>query len=170
MVGAAMAALMLAMAGVAWAEGAPPCPDCPFDTWPTVVKTTPADGATGFDRDANVTAKFSEAMLKRSINRSTFRLYAGTYTDEDLNPPECPPDDPNCAPSAPPLPFGGTVTVSYNVDKKVAILNPSGRLARRTNYTAVVEGTDAFDTFSVKDQAGNNMAADYIWHFKTGRK
>jgi len=31
-----------------------------------------------------------------------------------------------------------------------------------------LEGTDTFDTFAVKDTAGNEMAADHIWHFETG--
>jgi hypothetical protein len=103
-------------------------------------------------------------MLGRSINADTFRLYVGAYTDVDLNPPECAPDQPDCAPSALPLPFGATVTGSG----KKYILNPDGRLAQRTNYTAVLEGTDTFDTFAVKDEAGNEMEADYIWHFRTG--
>jgi hypothetical protein len=63
-----------------------------------------------------------------------------------------------------PQAFGATVTGSG----KKAILNPDGRLAESTNYTAVSEGTDTFDTFAVKDTAGNEMAADHIWHFKTG--
>jgi len=125
-------------------------PDAPDE--PAVLSTNPADGATGVDPDANVTAVFTEGMLESSINGNTFRLY------------ECPPDQPDCAPSAPPLPFGATVTGSG----KKYILNPDGRLAQTTNYTAVLEGTDTFDTFVVKDQAGNEMAADYIWHFRTG--
>ena len=140
-------------------------PDAPDA--PVVISTNPADGATRVDPDANITVTFPEKMLSSTINGDTFRLYVGTYTDEDLNPPECPPDQPDCAPSAPPLPFGATVTMS-DADRKVAILNPDGRLAQRTNYTAVLEGTDTFDTFAVKDTAGNEMAADYIWHFRTG--
>jgi hypothetical protein len=125
-------------------------PDAPDA--PSVLSTNPADGATGVDRDGNVTAVFTEGMLGSSINGDTFRLY------------ECPPDQPDCAPAAPPLPFGATVTGSG----KKYILNPDGRLAQRTNYTAVLEGTDTFDTFAVKDEAGNEMEADYIWHFRTG--
>ena len=134
-------------------------PDAPDA--PAVLSTNPADGATGVDRDANVTAVFTEGMLGSSINGDTFRLYVGTYTDEDLTPPECQPD---CAPSAPPMPIGATVTGSG----KKYILNPDGRLAQRTSYSAVLEGTDTFDTFAVKDTAGIEMAADNIWHFKTG--
>jgi hypothetical protein len=142
------------------ATGPHTSPDTPDA--PGVLSTTPADGATGVDRDADITVMlFTEKMLGSSINGDTFRLYEGTYTDEDLNPPECQPDQPDCAP---PLPFGATVTGSM----KKAILNPDGRLAEGTNYTAVLEGTDLFDTFAVKDEAGNEMAADQIWHFQTG--
>jgi hypothetical protein len=127
------------------ATGPNTSPDVPDA--PAVLSANPADGATGVDRDANITVMFTERMLGSSINGDTFRLYAGTYT-----------------PSAPPLPFGATVTGSGHK----SILNPDGRLAESTNYTAVLEGTDTFDTFAVKDAAGNEMAADHIWHFKTG--
>lgn len=50
------------------------------------MSTVPIDDKTGFDRDASIKAKFSEPMLRRSITNNTFRLYVGTYTDEDLNP------------------------------------------------------------------------------------
>jgi hypothetical protein len=147
------------------ATGVNTSPDAPDE--PAVLSTNPADSATGVDPDANITVTFTEKMLGRSINGDTFRLYEGTYTDEDLNSPECPPDQPDCASGAPPLPLGATARMS-NADSKVAILNPDGRLAQSTNYTAVLEGTDTFDTFAVKDQVGNEMAADQIWHFGTG--
>lgn len=144
------------------ATGPRTSPDTPDA--PGVISNTPADGATGVDRDTDITVMlFTEKMLGSSINGDTFRLYAGTYTDEELNP-ECPPDQPDCAPSAPPLPLGATVTGS----ERKAILNPDGKLAESTNYTAVLEGTDTFDTFAVKDTAGNEMAADHVWHFETG--
>ena len=57
-VGGAMAALMLATAGIASAVG---------PGKPTVVSTSPADEATGVDRDANITAKFSEKMMRSTI-------------------------------------------------------------------------------------------------------
>jgi hypothetical protein len=138
------------------ATGGNTSPDVPDA--PGVLSTNPADGATtGVDRDADITVMFTEKMLSSSINGDTFRLYAGTDA-------ECPPDQPDCAPGAPPLPIGATVTGSG----KKAILNPDERLAETTDYTAVLEGTDTFDTFAVKDTAGNEMAADRIWHFKTG--
>ena len=52
-------------------------------------------------RDNNIKAKFSEKMLKSSINKGTVQLYEGNLTNEDLNPvnpPECDPgpnSDPN---------------------------------------------------------------------------
>jgi Concanavalin A-like lectin/glucanases superfamily/Bacterial Ig-like domain/Bacterial Ig domain len=43
-------------------------------TPPTVTSTTPANGATGFSRTANITATFSEAMSATSINSTTIEL------------------------------------------------------------------------------------------------
>jgi Bacterial Ig-like domain len=49
---------------------------------PTVVSTVPPTGATTFvDSNANIKAKFSEAMKGSSINTSTFYLYQGTSLD-----------------------------------------------------------------------------------------
>jgi hypothetical protein len=53
---------MMALAGTAWATGGAP----------TVVSTVLANGATNVDVNANIKAKFSEAMKARSINTSTF--------------------------------------------------------------------------------------------------
>jgi hypothetical protein len=90
-------------------------------------------------RDNNIKAKFSEKMLKSSINKGTVQLYEGNLTNEDLNPvnpPECDPGpnpDPN--PSLPVL-----AKVNYIAKKKLAVLNPEPRLEPNTQYTAVVEG------------------------------
>jgi hypothetical protein len=127
-------------------------------TRPTVVRVIPANGATGISRRVNVRAKFSEAMNAASINGNTFRLYEGNFTYTQLN------DTNN------PLPPGSeeAAGVSYNATKKLAVLNPSRRLAANTTYTAVVEGVNDSDGKAVKDEAGNALARDCIWHFRTG--
>jgi hypothetical protein len=56
------------------------------------------------------------------------------------------------------------------MDLKNSLILPIVRLEANTTYTAVVEGTDTFDTFAVKDRAGNEMATDHIWHFTTGAR
>ena len=74
-------------------------------------------------RDNNIKAKFSEKMLKSSINKGTVQLYEGNLTNEDPNP------------SLPVL-----AKVNYIAKKKLAVLNPEPRLEPNTQYTAVVEG------------------------------
>jgi hypothetical protein len=41
------------------------------------------ENATGLNPDANITAKFSEAMKARSINANTFRSYQSNFTYEE---------------------------------------------------------------------------------------
>jgi Big-like domain-containing protein len=143
----AMALALLLAGGMAWAApGAP-----------TVVSTVPPNGATGVDPDANIKAKFSEAMKARSINTNTFNLYQGHLTYEQLN--GCP--APGCV--ADPV----AATVRYNADNRTAILDPSNPLLSGTEYTAVVEGTGDGDMKAVKDRGGTPMARDYIFYFTT---
>ena len=125
---------------------------------PTVVKTTPADGRMGFDRDASIKARFSEKMKKSTVNRATFHIYWGNFTCEQVN-----------SPSNPPPPGFGT-KVTYNDKKKIATLNPFVRLAAGTTYTVVVEGAGDDDGFAVRDRAGSAMATGKIFHFTTGRR
>jgi hypothetical protein len=58
-------------------------------------------------------------------------------------------------------------TVSFNAKKRTATLNPTDRLKPNTLYTAVVEGAGDYDSYAVKDRAGNEMACEYVWHFTT---
>ena len=129
---------------------------------PTVVSTVPPNGATGVFIDANIKAKFSEAMKQRSINTSTFYLLEGHFTYEQLN----------CTDSATTvcvdLPDPVAATVRYNDDTKTAILNPTESLTPCTEYTAVVEGTGDGNMKAVKDRGGTPMATDYIFYFTTG--
>jgi Bacterial Ig-like domain len=157
---AALVVGTVALAGVAWAEGAGA---------PTVVSTVPTSGATNVDGTANITAKFSEAMKARSINTTTFYLLQGHFTA--ANPPSScttPPVAPSTTPVTAACPAPVAATVSYNADTKTAILDPTASLGSFTEYTAVVEGTRDGDMKAVKDSGGTPMATDYIFYFTTG--
>jgi methionine-rich copper-binding protein CopC len=80
---------------------------------PTVTARTPAVGATGVSRTANVTATFSEAVS--GVSGTTVRL---------TNP------------------AGATIpaVVSYNATTRVMTLNPSATLAANTRYTVALTG------------------------------
>ncbi len=109
-------------------------------TPPTVTATSPASGATGVSRTANVTATFSEAMNPATISTSTYELRnpAGTLI-----------------PAA----------VTYNATSRVATLNPNSSLASKTTYTVTIKG-GATDP-RVKDVAGNALAVNRTWSFRT---
>ena len=109
-------------------------------TPPTVTATSPANGATGVSRTANVTATFSEAMLASTINGTTFVLL----------------DSSNAIVPA---------VVTYNTSNRVATLNPTPTLLPSRVYTARVLGGAADPR--VKDGAGNALAADFSWSFTT---
>ena len=120
---------------------------------PTVTATQPADGATGVQRGATLTATFSEAMDAATINGSTFMLYRVTSdgTKQITN-----------------------VAVGLSSDGLKATLDPFGSsatlLAKNTKYSAVV-------TPGTKDLAGNALDQDpteaggqqKAWTFTTGR-
>ena len=150
-----MAVALVLGAGMAWAAPGPP----------TVVSTVPPNGATGVDPNANIKAKFSEAMMERSINTTTFYLLPGHFTAEQLNS-GCPDPGPGGFVVAA-CPAATTATVRYNADTKTAVLNPTAPLASNSEYTAVVEGTGDGDMKAVKDRGGTPMASDYIFYFTT---
>jgi hypothetical protein len=79
----------------------------------TVTPGSPANGATGVNRDAIVTATFNRAIDTSTLNTSTFQLKA---------------------------PDGSTVSanVSYDASSRTATLIPSSLLAASTIYTAQV--------------------------------
>ncbi len=112
----------------------------PDTTAPTVSSAAPGDGATGVARNTNVSATFSEAIDSATLTSSTFTLVKdGTTTA-----------------------ISSTRTLSS--DGKEATLNPYGSsttiLARCTRFKATV-------TTGVKDLAGNPLAANKVWYFKT---
>jgi Domain of unknown function (DUF4082)/Bacterial Ig-like domain/Bacterial Ig domain len=107
-------------------------------TPPTISARSPAAGATGVSRTANITVTFNEAMTASTITTGTFEL-----RDPANN-----------------LVAG---VVSYNSTTRVATLNPTPTLAASTVYTARVRGGAS----GVKDAAGNALAADATWTFTT---
>ena len=106
-------------------------------TPPTVTGVTPAAGSSATST-ALISATFSEAMNAATITSSTFDLRDGTGT---LVP----------------------ATVSYNAATQTATLSQSAPLAAGTTYSARVHGGAAGP--SVKDTAGNALAADVAWTF-----
>jgi hypothetical protein len=170
-------ALLLA-AGTAWA--ALPAP--------TVSSTVPANGTTGVDPAASITATFSEAMSTKSfqiLNHSTttppstdssntFYLlkgqFIGSATSPFKNPPRfCAPPgtSPSTAPACAQRLFI-PARVSYTAGTLTATLNPSSTLEPLTTYTVVVEGANDGDFVAVKDTGGTPMAQDRIFSFTTG--
>ena len=55
-----------------------------------------------------------------------------------------------------------TGTVTYDLATWTATFKPDGKLSYFTNYTATIRA-------DVEDRAGNTMAADYSWSFRTER-
>jgi len=106
-------------------------------TPPTVTGVTPAAGAAAAST-AIVSAAFSEAMNPATIGTSTFDLRDGSGA---LVP----------------------ATVSYNATNQTATLSQSAPLVAGTTYTARVHGGATGP--SVKDAAGNALAADVVWSF-----
>ena len=107
-------------------------------TPPTISARSPAVGATGVSRTANITVTFNEAMTASTITNATIEL-----RDPANN-----------------LVAGA---VSYNSTTRVATLNPTPTLAASTVYAARVVG----GATGVKDTAGNALAADSTWTFTT---
>jgi Domain of unknown function (DUF4082)/Bacterial Ig-like domain len=110
-------------------------------TPPTMTSMSPANGATGVGRNANVTATFSEAMDAASMSTSTFEL---RHQDGTLVP----------------------AAVTYDATTRVATLNPTQTLQAGITYTATVRGGPP----GAKDAAGNPLAADVVWFFKRSER
>jgi hypothetical protein len=113
----------------------PPGPDT---TAPTVLSTTPTNGAAGTLVGSAVTAQFSELLAPATVTGATVFLRDS----------------------------GGFVvpaTVTWNSGTIAAIVQPTSALAYSTTYTATVKGGSG----GVTDLAGNPLAADYSWTFTT---
>src|SRR4051812_11678333 len=96
-------------------------------TPPTVTATTPASGATGVSRTADITATFSEAV--RAVNGTNFTLRK-TSTGTKVS-----------------------ATVSYDATTHVGTLNPGVTLAANTTYTVTLTGGPA----AIRDIANNPL-------------
>jgi hypothetical protein len=114
-------------------------------TPPKVTATSPAKGATGVGRRANVTATFSEAMDAATINGTSFKLFKAGTTNR----------------------VGAAVT--YNATNQKAVLNPNNDLRAGTKYKAVVNSSATDLAGNPLDQnsttAGNQAKT---WTFKVG--
>lgn len=110
----------------------------PDITRPTVIAVSPPNGATEVATSSFVTATFSEAMDPATITGSRFEL-----RDPSLNLV--------------------AAVVSYDAVSKIATLKPNLPLQSNTTYRAKVIG----GTAGVTDLAGNALAADFVWQFKT---
>ena len=94
-------------------------PTAPQDeTAPSITATTPAANATGSNRDADVSATFSEAIDPATVSTST------------------------SSNSATPQASSCRRRSRYNAATRRAALNPSAELAAGTRYTATIKGGD----------------------------
>jgi len=109
-------------------------------TAPTILSTTPVDGATDVAVGVAVKATFSEPMLASTITGTTFTLADATNG-------------------------GSTVAgaLAYDAASHVATLTPSAPLPTQHTFTATVKGGSG----GVADAAGNPMTADVTWSFTT---
>ena len=106
-------------------------------TLPTVTGKSPKPNSTGISPTANVSATFSEAMMKNSLNRTTVKLVrAGTTRSVGAS-------------------------LSYPAPNRV-VLNPTDSLVRGATYRVIIVG----GTSGAKDLAGNALAANASWRFK----
>ncbi len=123
-----------------WVDVVFELPGGPDVTPPTVVATSPGNGATGVATNTVVSAVFSEPLDPATVGSATF----------DLRDPL---DNPVLA------------TVEYDAPSRTATLTPGTALESSTVYTARLRG-GATDP-RIKDLAGNPLAADYVWSFTT---
>ncbi len=113
----------------------------PDTTPPTVVSTSPGDGATGVATGSPIGAVFSESLDPATVSGDTFQLR-----------------DPSHGLIA--------ASVSYSTTTRTASLVPVAPLAYSTQFTVTLRGgvTDP----RIKDLAGNALASDSVWTFSTG--
>jgi hypothetical protein len=120
-------------------------------TAPTVFNVDPSEGKTGVSRTTNITITFSEEMKPSSFDTNTVKLTQGSTS----------------------IP----VTMTPSTDssgRTVLTLDPFGpttqKLGKRKTYTVTIEGANDTDGFAVEDLAGNDLAQDKVWTFKTKRR
>jgi TolB protein len=118
---------------------------------PTVFSVNPSEGQTGIPRKTNVTITFSEEMDTSTFDANTVKLTRGTTS----------------------IPF--TMTTSTDgLGRTILALNPFGStaqmLGKKKTYTVRIEGAADTDGFTVEDLAGNDLAEDKVWTFRTKRR
>ncbi|MFC0532170.1 Ig-like domain-containing protein [Phytohabitans kaempferiae] len=104
---------------------------------PTVISTTPTDGATGASASDPITVRFSEPMAAGTINTTNVELRTS----------------------------GGALvgrTVTYDAGTESAVITPSAALTAGTGYTVTVKGNPG-----VTDVAGNSLLSDHSFSFTT---
>jgi hypothetical protein len=120
-------------------------------TAPTVFNVDPSEGKTGVSRTTDIKITFSEEMKPSSFDTNTVKLTQGSTS----------------------IP----VTMTTGTDssgRTVLTLNPFGsttqKLGKKKTYTVTIEGAADADGFAVEDLAGNDLAQDKVWTFKTKRR
>lgn len=106
-------------------------------TRPTVAATFPANGATGVNVSDVITATFTEANQMDAATINDTNFYLQDSGNTTV-----------------------TASVTYNSSAKIASLTPTSALSFDTTYTARL-------TTAVADAAGNTLATEKIWSFKT---
>lgn len=113
----------------------------PDTTAPTVVSTTPTNGATGVATETAISVVFSEDMNPLTITSSTFTLVSST----------------------------GAVsgTVSYDTSAKTATFSPPANLNYNTSYTAYLYKEIKDLSGNSLMTVWNELGIAYSWGFKT---
>ena len=106
-------------------------------TAPTVIGVSPANAATGVDRNTNVEVTFSEDL--------DWDFQDFTLTKQGSSSPV------------------GWSSIGYSRQTDTATLDPASNLEANTTYTATIKGGST----GAKDLAGNALAQDYSWTFTT---
>lgn len=113
----------------------------PLDvTPPAVTAVSPANGAVNVSRTTSITATFNEPLTAATVNGNTFELFNV-------------------------LGLKVAATVTYNSTTRTATLRPSAGLGVLARYTVRLRG-GATDP-RIKDAAGNALASNYSWTFRT---
>jgi hypothetical protein len=107
---------------------------------PSVVSTVPGSNASNIGVNTTVSATFSEPIDPSTLNSSTVELRDASSTSISS-------------------------TINYDAGTRRVRLTPSSPLAYSKSYTATLKGGTTSPT--IKDVAGNAMAANYTWTFAT---
>jgi hypothetical protein len=121
--------------------GSAPPPDT---TAPTIVSVSPEDGVNGVRADADLVITFSEPMDRVSTQAA--------YQSADIP--------------------AGAVTFSWNSDSSVLTVNPNSDLAYAdgNDLNVVARSFAAQVTDTAEDEAGNRLASNFDWSFRTLRR